>query len=132
MAWDWLDSVTKSWLHGEVSVKVEGFRRPKIAIIDTGFDSGARFLNPKLKQRLYMHSGTETKKYNWKDFWQYEAVPNDSHGHGTAMLSIVLRIAPFADICVARIAGTDEDLKRDPEKTSKNLAKVLQQRMVVM
>ncbi|KAI5920979.1 hypothetical protein F4810DRAFT_722919 [Camillea tinctor] len=53
-------------------------------------------------------------------------------GHRTAMLSIIHRIAPFADVCVARIAGEDGDLQRNPELTSSNLAKVLLRRMMVI
>jgi len=79
----------------------------------------------KLKKRLNMLSTTETEKHNWKDYWQSETVPQDNDGHGTAMLSIVHRIAPFADVCVARIAGKDEDLKRYPKRTSGNLAKAI-------
>lgn len=98
-------------------------RRPKIAIIDTGFDCGARLLDRKLKRRLNMLY-TEEVKHNWKDFWQGETVPKDEDGHGTAMLSIVHRIAPFADICVARIASGSNDLKQDPKLTSEKLAEV--------
>lgn len=132
MAWDWLYKITKSWLHGHVSAEIKDFKRPKIAIIDTGFDGGARFVDRKLTKRLTMLSATETKKYNWKDYWKSETVPQDNDGHGTAMLSIVHHIAPFADVCVARIAGEDEDLKRDPKTTRNNLAKVFLQRMIIM
>ena len=50
--------------------------------------------------------------------------PKDDDGHGTAMLSLIHRIAPFADICVARIAGKDDDLKNNPQLTSSKLAEV--------
>lgn len=81
-------------------------------------------MDRKLKQRLNMLPRTETKDYNWKDYWQSATMPQDNDGHGTAMLSIVHRIAPFADVCVARIAGKDEDLKSNLKMTSNNLAKV--------
>jgi hypothetical protein len=129
LASDWLNNITNSWLPSHISANIKGFKRPKIAIIDTGFDRKARFVDRRLKQRLNMLSATE--KYNWKDYWDVETVPQDNDGHGTAMLSIVHCIAPFADVCVARIAGKDEDLKRDPKKTSNNLAKVFWQRMII-
>ena len=99
-------------------------KRPKIAIIDTGFDSKARLVDRKLKLRLNMGDGTQRYQHNWKDFWRSASVPEDDDGHGTAILSVVHRIAPFADICVARIAGKDENLRNDPTTTSKNLAEV--------
>lgn len=69
---------------------------------------------------------TATKNYNWKDYWQSKARPQDDDGHGTAMLSVVHRIAPFANICVAHIAGDDQDMREHPIDTSNNLAKVLE------
>ncbi|KAF2496437.1 subtilisin-like protein [Lophium mytilinum] len=125
LSWDWLNNITNSWLHSHVSDRIKDLKRPKIAIIDTGFDGGSRFADRKLKQRLNMLSASETGNYNWKDYWKSETVPQDNEGHGTAMLSIIHRIAPFADICVARIAGKDADLKEDPKTTSNNLAKAI-------
>lgn len=80
-------------------------------------------MDRKLRLRLNMNSHS-ISEYNWKDFWQSDIVPQDDDGHGTAMLSIVHRIAPFANVCVARIASNGEDLKEHPETTSSNLAKV--------
>lgn len=84
-------------------------------------------MNHKLKKRLKMISGMERteKNFNWIDYWDSEPVPQDDHGHGTAMVSIFHKVAPFADLCVARIAGKDEDLGDHPEKTGSNLAKVI-------
>jgi hypothetical protein len=103
---------------------MEMHKRPKIAIIDTGFDSEGRRIDGKLKPRLNMLPTSSPRDYNWKDYWQSEPVPQDKSGHGTAMLSIIHRVAPFADICVARIAKEDDDLRNDPVKTSQNLAQV--------
>lgn len=126
MAWDWLDTITTSWLHKHVTDNASDDRRPTIAVIDTGFDSQARFVDHKLKRRLGVLSGSNTQNRTWKDCWQSSACPQDEDGHGTAMLSIIHRIAPFANICVARIAAGDQDMKNDPEGTSNNLAKVLE------
>jgi hypothetical protein len=100
--------------------EIQNYKRPKIAIIDTGFDSKG---DRKLKSRLNMLSKSNS---NWKDYWQFESEPHDSSGHGTAMLSIIHRVAPFADICVARIAKDDDDLRNNPVKTSQNLAQVFE------
>jgi len=61
---------------------------------------------------------------HWKDFWGDEQVPCDCDGHGTSMLSLICDAAPFAEIFVARIAGTSCDLSENPSITSENLAKV--------
>lgn len=118
--------MSSSWLHTHVTEKLERMKRPKIAIIDTGFDDETivtHWRDRKLQKRLNMLPKGKAE-CNWKDFWQPKTIPLDIDGHGTAMLSIVHRVAPFADICVARIAGGDEDLKQDAIKTSQNLAKV--------
>ncbi|KIW21359.1 hypothetical protein PV08_01939 [Exophiala spinifera] len=124
IAADWLFGTTNSWLHSHISTQIAKYQRPKIAIIDTGFDGNARFVDRKLKLRLNLHS-TAGGNHNWRDFWEAKAEPQDDDGHGTAMLSIVHRIAPFADVCVARIAGEDKDLKTNPGKTSNNLAEAI-------
>ncbi|EOA90523.1 uncharacterized protein SETTUDRAFT_25785 [Exserohilum turcica Et28A] len=127
LASDWLNSMSSSWLHTHVTEKLERMKRPKIAIIDTGFDDETivtHWRDRKLQKRLNMLPKGKAE-CNWKDFWQPKTIPLDIDGHGTAMLSIVHRVAPFADICVARIAGGDEDLKQDAIKTSQNLAKAI-------
>ena len=74
-----------------------------------------------------MNTKTPNDKCNWKDEWGSEITRQDKDGHGTAMLSIIHQVAPFADVCIARIAGEDKDLKDHPEQTSKNLAEVFLQ-----
>ena len=119
----------KSWLHLYISSEIENanHKRPKIAIIDTGFNPPPSLFTNKLKLRLNMGTKTAKEKCNWKDEWKPGAMLQDDDGHGTAMLSIVHQVAPFADICIARIAGKDKDLKDHPEVTSKNLAEVFLQ-----
>jgi hypothetical protein len=103
---------------------VHRFRRPKIAIIDTGYDQEARCMNHQLRKRLSPSYAPDHLNYHWKDFWTEGGPPRDDDGHGTSMLSVVSGIAPFADIFVARIARTSQDLKELPSKTSENLAAV--------
>jgi len=86
-------------------------RRVRIAILDTGYDDDTPFFfSPSVQERLK----------GWKDLVDGSANPQDSHGHGTHLVSLVLKCAPEADIYVARIAaGPDEILK-----SSNNIAKV--------
>jgi hypothetical protein len=101
------------------------FKRPKIAIIDTGYDGMLRCLRkPRVKARLNPHYQIGHIQHHWKDFWRTSSVPCDEDGHGTSMLSLVLDIAPFADVCVARIAANNEDLYKSPSKTSNSVAEV--------
>ncbi|KAF2804923.1 subtilisin-like protein [Mytilinidion resinicola] len=97
-------------------------RRPKIAIIDTGYDGEARWLDNPFKNRLSQKDEAGTISQNWKDFWENNDQPQDDSGHGTSMLYTVMNIAPFADVCVARIAGNSEDLRQEDSRTTKNLA----------
>jgi hypothetical protein len=123
--------VSKEMEKLHVSGKIKKYKRPKIAIIDTGFDNRS-FKDRKLKSRLNMLHTSNSRVYNWKDYCRSESEPHDNSGHGTAMLSIIHRVAPFADICVARIANEDDDLRNDPVKTSQNLAQVLEKQAMTM
>ena len=100
------------------------FKRPKIAIIDTGYDSGARGLSHRVTKRTNPYYLPGHPLYHWKDFWEEKLSPCDSDGHGTSMLSLIADTAPFADLCVARIAGNSRHLSERPLTTSENLAKV--------
>jgi len=108
-----LDTLQRSPLLNHVSrffrTCTNSAKRPKIAIIDTGFDAKARWFSHRFKKRL--------SAIHWKDFWDSKESPCDNDGHGTAMLSMILTIAPFSDICVARIAGEGRDLIESREET---------------
>ncbi|KAJ4990181.1 putative subtilisin [Stagonosporopsis vannaccii] len=110
---NWLEDLTNSQLHSQVlrRYKATTVVRPKIAVIDTGYDPTASFLRNPQKNRLSPNYVPGHVKYHWKDFWGKSPGPLDTDGHGTSMLSLLMRIAPFADICVARIAGTDKDIQ---------------------
>lgn len=100
--------------------------RPRIAILDIGYDGNSRFLSNKDKKRLNLDKFDENHDlYHWKDFWADDIIPIDEDGHGTYMLSIVLKVAPFAEICVARIASSTTNLRADAAKTGTNLSKVI-------
>lgn len=85
--------------------------RIRIAILDTGYDADAVFSQPPARRnRLIM----------WKDWVEDATKPQDCHGHGTHLVSLIMRVAPEADICVARIARDLGGL----ENASDNVAEV--------
>lgn len=86
-------------------------RRVRIAVLDTGYDDNAPFFFfPDVQGRLK----------GWKDWVDGSDQPKDLHGHGTHLVSLVLKCAPEADIYVARIAESPNQLL----DSSENVAKV--------
>ncbi|CAO2652992.1 Nn.00g024030.m01.CDS01 [Neocucurbitaria sp. VM-36] len=131
---DWLEKLATSTLYKSVSLKLRGpcrdntaARRPRVAIIDTGYDPTSSFLGNPQKNRLNLQNFKQGhERYHWKDFWGMQMKPLDDDGHGTAILSVIMRIAPFADVCIARIAGSDQDLGgQTSDKSQKNLAEAI-------
>ncbi|PLB55445.1 subtilisin-like protein [Aspergillus steynii IBT 23096] len=77
-------------------------RRPvRIAILDTGLDEKSHMFS--------IRPYTERLK-GWRDWVDGSAQPQDCHGHGTHLVSLVMRCAPEADIYVARIARDQDQL----------------------
>jgi hypothetical protein len=85
------------------------YARPKIALIDTGYDPKSFQENSRARRLGINH---------WKDFFDGKACPLDEDGHGTSMLDLLMKVAPFADICVARIARSNQDLGGPDIRTS--------------
>lgn len=75
-------------------------KRVRIAILDTGYDPDTPFFLRR-----------ERRIAAWRDWVDADPSPSDFHGHGTHMLGLIMRIAPQADIYVARVAKTPEDLE---------------------
>ena len=71
----------------------------RIAILDTGYDPQTAFFITHGKRIL-----------GWKDWINSEPSAIDTHGHGTHLLGLIMRVAPEAEVFVARIAKTPEDL----------------------
>ncbi|KAI5460318.1 hypothetical protein BGZ63DRAFT_424828 [Mariannaea sp. PMI_226] len=112
----WLKSIMESPLVDQVSKQYRKNRvlvRPRIAILDTGYDANSQFFaaGPR-RNRLIM----------WKDFVDGQAEPVDSDGHGTHVVSLCMKIAPAADICVARIAKDTDDLQNAAENIEQAIA----------
>jgi len=87
--------------------------RIKIAVIDTGFEETVPFFHsPRRRPRLK----------DWKDWAKDSPDPTDIEGHGTHIVSVIMTIAPDADIYVARVA---EDRKGLEGASDKIVAKVM-------
>lgn len=86
----------------------------RVAVLDTGFDDGGLFFDlPENNRSLDRLKG-------WKDFVDSSDSWQDAQGHGTHLVSLVLSIAPRAELLVARIARNTDDLAG----ASENVAQV--------
>ncbi len=75
--------------------------RLKIAILDTGYDDNApTFYVPGRSKRIK----------RWRDFVTNSQKPIDTDGHGTHLLTLLLQVAPSAEIYVARVAENSKAL----------------------
>ncbi|KAK3987551.1 hypothetical protein QBC44DRAFT_245552 [Cladorrhinum sp. PSN332] len=76
--------------------------RIRVAVLDTGYDGTSIFFkSPDRKHRIR----------GWKDYVNCNSnLRSDTDGHGTHVLSLVMKVAPAADIYVARVAGDTADL----------------------
>ncbi|KAJ5979050.1 hypothetical protein N7501_002392 [Penicillium viridicatum] len=88
-------------------------RRVRIAVLDTGYDDNAPF---------FFLSDVEGRLKGWKDWVDGSDQPKDLHGHGTHFVSLVLKCAPEADIYVARIAESPNQLLDSSENVAKAIS----------
>ncbi|KAK8069739.1 hypothetical protein PG994_006355, partial [Apiospora phragmitis] len=101
----WLSNL---WRIG-TSVVTKGSRRPVIAILDTGLD-------PAL---LHSEFGEDaTSRIEFKDFVDGSGMV-DNCGHGTFMIGLAMKCAPFATIVVARIAANSKELEGRQQSIAK-------------
>ncbi|PYH72818.1 S8 family peptidase [Aspergillus vadensis CBS 113365] len=88
-------------------------RSVRIAILDTGYDDNAPFFfSPDVMERLK----------GWKDWVDGSSQPEDCHGHGTHLVSLVLKCAPDADIYVARISESPHQLLNSSDKVAEAIS----------
>ena len=80
-----------------------------MAILDTGYNANHEFFTDTRKRRIV----------SWRDFTKNSNHPEDdknvgegqdTDGHGTNVLSMALRVAPFAEFCVARVFENSRDV----------------------
>ncbi|KAL6895734.1 peptidase S8/S53 domain-containing protein [Trichoderma longibrachiatum] len=87
--------------------------RIRIAILDTGYDARSQFFTAAARKKRLI---------KWKDFVDGQEQPLDRDGHGSHALSILMKVAPAADICVARVAENTEDLQNRPSAIAQAIA----------
>ena len=79
-----------------------GIKNVRVAILDTGFDNEASFFDAPVRRRRIK---------GWKDWAENSGVPVDENGHGTHTVSLLMKVAPTADIYVARVVKDRGSLK---------------------
>lgn len=92
---EWLSKITS--INGNIHSlsSLSKRRRLRVAILDTGYDAEAVFFGIQARrQRLK----------GWMDYVDDSEHPVDSNGHGTHTVSVLMKVAPLADVYVARIA----------------------------
>ncbi|KAK9777054.1 putative Peptidase S8/S53 domain-containing protein [Seiridium cardinale] len=77
-------------------------RQLRIAVLDTGDDDEAVFFQISARRRRIKQ---------WRDFYENSEDPIDENGHGSHTTALVMKIAPTADIYVARVTKDRASLK---------------------
>lgn len=117
---------SQAWLqriiYANKTIKKTGVRSTpmKIAILDTGCDPEAPSLLLPGRKKIKL----------WKDLVENKQDMTDEHGHGTHLATLILQIAPYAELCVIRVAKDSEGLEHAEEKVAE-VCNVLNTRMVV-
>ncbi|CZR67281.1 uncharacterized protein PAC_17180 [Phialocephala subalpina] len=97
--------MTLSGLHHDTA-------RIKIAILDTGCNMHAEFFS-------FCTDDEDRLEGHWYDWVSNEPQPIDEHGHGTALVTLMLRMVRNAEIFVARVAKNAEGLQNAGENIAK-------------
>jgi subtilisin family serine protease len=105
----WLQKVTEinNYLAQQSSTPTT---RIKIAVLDTGCDREAVFLHSPARR---------TRIECWKDWVDDSADFEDCDGHGTHAVALAMKMAPAADIFVARVAKDREKLEDASDAVAK-------------
>ncbi|KAK1830614.1 hypothetical protein QBC39DRAFT_383096 [Podospora conica] len=78
-------------------------RRLRIAVLDTGYDPETTFFRDRSRKRRIQ---------GWKDMVTHDSTPaRDEDGHGTHVLSLLMKVIPVADFYVARVARSAVELE---------------------
>lgn len=107
----WLQSI--NMINDRIKEKRRMSNMPscKIAILDTGCDVNAPSLRLPGRKRIKL----------WKDFVEDSPTMADENGHGTHLTTLLHQMAPYAEVCVMRVAKQNEELQNSEE----NIVKVL-------
>ncbi|TKA64916.1 hypothetical protein B0A55_09975 [Friedmanniomyces simplex] len=106
---NWVERLVSSRLNHEIKAFYKTnptTSRTKIAILDTGYDPDSLFFSSSARKKRIKA---------WKDFVVGSA-EQDIDGHGTHVLSTAMKIAPSADVYVARVAKNDADFTQSRER----------------
>ncbi|KAK6603922.1 extracellular alkaline serine protease [Botrytis cinerea] len=85
----------------------------RIAVLDTGYDDRAIFT---------FQQDNQHRLKGWKDWVDQSDQPKDFHGHGTHLVSLVMKIAPKAHLYIARVAKSPSDLLTSSENVAKAIS----------
>lgn len=86
-------------------------KRIRIAVLDTGYDPTTPFFSDRSRKRRIQR---------WKDMAAGDSESAvDEDGHGTHVLSILMKVIPVADFYVARVAPRRGDLVNSTENVAK-------------
>ncbi|WYZ37657.1 hypothetical protein EsH8_II_001163 [Colletotrichum jinshuiense] len=101
----WMDNINSinKYIHGLGTTSV---RAPRVAVLDTGVDGETVF---------FRAPGRGSKIQKWKDWVGNSETHIDENGHGTHTLALVMKVAPHAVVCVARIARDRGGLRNATE-----------------
>lgn len=110
-------ALAEQWLEGLNDVNktiskippAPGCLRPRpvrIAVLDTGIDGDSVFFSSPVRR---------ARIREWKDWVDNSDMPVDLNGHGSHTVSLVMKVAPRADIYVARIAKDTSTLRNSTE-----------------
>ncbi|KAK8004773.1 subtilisin-like protein [Apiospora arundinis] len=106
---DWIERIGQLNTHVCNSVMPTALKshiRPiKVAVLDSGYDEDSSFFQAPVRSR---------KVHGWRDFVGDSADPVDENGHGTHTVALVMKMAPSAEIYVARIARDRGSMDQAP------------------
>lgn len=96
---DWIEKIGQLTTHISDAVMPTALKshiRPiRVAVLDSGYDEDSTFFQIPLRSRQVK---------GWKDFDGDSTDPIDQNGHGSHTVALVMKIAPSAEIYVARVA----------------------------
>lgn len=109
----WLDQLSEvnSYINGIAQRCNQGqkHRAVRIAVLDTGYDDESVFFQLPTRRRRIRQ---------WKDFYGYSEDPVDGNGHGTHTAALIMKVAPTADIYIARVTQDRATLRNCASKVA--------------
>jgi hypothetical protein len=105
---EWLDNLKEINAHVQRQLRKAKNTTPiRVAILDTGY-------NPEVP--FFQDTRRSDRIKGWRDFVCGLQTPIDSYGHGTFMTRLVMESAPCAEVYVARVAESTDQLVHSQDK----------------